>query len=60
MEGKLAEDGHLSTDTIIRYVQGDTEPLQDSEVQLHLTTCSLCSDLIRDLGKLLETRKATA
>jgi len=58
MEGKLAPDGHLSTDTISKYLRGDQEPLQDAEVKAHLETCTLCSGLIADLGRLLERREA--
>lgn len=59
MEGSfLAPDGHLSTEAISRFLRGDTEPLQDATVREHMQTCKLCSDLIQDLGRLLEKREA--
>lgn len=53
MESKLAPDGHLSSATILAYVKGERDALTGSEVEEHLQTCDLCSDLIRNLDTLL-------
>ena len=60
MASNLASDGHLSIDAISRFLHGDTDLLNDPDVKAHMAGCTLCSDLIRDLGTLVERSNAKA